>query len=232
MPPLLLPVCTTPAFWGSGSSAKAFGDQGLLPQSLQGCIHGLAGSILRPTCWCGTLLWDLSNVCTCSFWGSGSILPKLPQGCIHIHGLAGSVLEWADADATLLLHLVRTSGPRGPTFWCGHTPLKSKSDACTQQCLADSIYTALFPSCQKVHFCTIQPPFQWCWNSFSCPQALGSNHGDKKSIMTAYKAFVRSKIEYGGASESHLKKLEKNQQSAVALLRNPDPSLLPPFTGK
>ena len=52
---------------------------------------------------------------------------------------------------------------------------------------------------------------------------------DDKSIMRAYKAFVRSKIEYGslaywGAAESHLKKLE----SAVALLRILDPSLLPP----
>ncbi|CAN0082365.1 unnamed protein product, partial [Heterosigma akashiwo] len=54
-----------------------------------------------------------------------------------------------------------------------------------------------------------------------------------KSIMRAYKAFVRSKIEYGslaywGAAESHLKKLDRIQESAVALLRNPDPSLLPP----
>ena len=57
---------------------------------------------------------------------------------------------------------------------------------------------------------------------------------DDKSIMRAYKAFVRSKIEYGnlaywGASESHLKKkLDRIQENAVALLRNPDPSLLPP----
>jgi hypothetical protein len=56
---------------------------------------------------------------------------------------------------------------------------------------------------------------------------------DDKSIMRAYKAFVRSKIEYGslaywGAAESHLKKLDRIQESAVALLRNPDPSLLPP----
>ena len=54
-----------------------------------------------------------------------------------------------------------------------------------------------------------------------------------KSIMRAYKSFVRSKIEYGslaswGAAESHLKKLDRIQESAVALLRNPDPSLLPP----
>ena len=58
---------------------------------------------------------------------------------------------------------------------------------------------------------------------------------DDKSIMRAYKAFVRSKIEYGslaywGAAESHLKKLDRIQESAVALLRNPDPST--PFTGK
>jgi len=56
---------------------------------------------------------------------------------------------------------------------------------------------------------------------------------DDKSIMRAYKAFVRSKIEYGslaywGAEESHLKKLDRIQESAVALLRNPSPSLLPP----
>ena len=49
----------------------------------------------------------------------------------------------------------------------------------------------------------------------------------------ACKAFVRSKIEYGslaywGAAENHLKKLDIIQESAVALLRNPDPSLLPP----
>ena len=56
---------------------------------------------------------------------------------------------------------------------------------------------------------------------------------DDKSIMRDYKAFVRSKIEYGslltywGAAESHLmKKLDRIQESAVALLRNPDPSLL------
>ena len=56
---------------------------------------------------------------------------------------------------------------------------------------------------------------------------------DDKSIMRAYKAFVRSKIQYGslaywGAAESHLKKLDRIQESAVALLRNPDPSRLPP----
>ena len=56
---------------------------------------------------------------------------------------------------------------------------------------------------------------------------------DDKSIMRVYKAFVRSKIEYGslaywGAAESHLEKLDRIQESAVALLRNPDPSLLPP----
>ena len=57
---------------------------------------------------------------------------------------------------------------------------------------------------------------------------------DEKSIMQAYKAFVHSKIEYGSlaywgvAAESHWKKLDKIQESAVALLRNPDPSLLPP----
>ena len=56
---------------------------------------------------------------------------------------------------------------------------------------------------------------------------------DDKSIMRAYKAFVRSKIEYGslaywGAAESHLKKLDRIQERAVALLCNPDPSLLPP----
>ena len=57
---------------------------------------------------------------------------------------------------------------------------------------------------------------------------------DDKSIMRAYKTFVRSKIEYGslaycwGAAERHLKKLDRIQESAVALLRNPDPSLLPP----
>ena len=43
---------------------------------------------------------------------------------------------------------------------------------------------------------------------------------------------MRSKIEhsslaYWGAAESHLKKLDRIQESAVALLRNPDPSLLP-----
>ena len=53
---------------------------------------------------------------------------------------------------------------------------------------------------------------------------------DDKSIMRAYKAFVRSKIEFGslaywGAAESHLKKLDRIQESAVALLRSP---LLPP----
>ena len=52
-------------------------------------------------------------------------------------------------------------------------------------------------------------------------------------IMRAYKAFVRSKIEYGslaywGAAESHLKKLDRIQKSAVALICNSDPSLLPP----
>ncbi|CAM9793155.1 unnamed protein product, partial [Heterosigma akashiwo] len=46
---------------------------------------------------------------------------------------------------------------------------------------------------------------------------------DDNSIMRAYKAFVRSKIEYGslaywGAAESHLKKLDRTQESAVALL--------------
>ena len=50
---------------------------------------------------------------------------------------------------------------------------------------------------------------------------------DKKSIMRAYKAFVHPKIEYDslaywGAAESHLKKLDRTQESAVALLRNPD----------
>ena len=61
---------------------------------------------------------------------------------------------------------------------------------------------------------------------------------DDKSIMRAYKAFVRSKIEYGslaaywGAAESHLKKLDRIQESAVALLRNPDPFSTTPFTGK
>ena len=54
-----------------------------------------------------------------------------------------------------------------------------------------------------------------------------------KSIVGAYKAFVHSKIEYGslacwGAVESHLKKLDGIQESALALLCNPDPSLLPP----
>ena len=45
---------------------------------------------------------------------------------------------------------------------------------------------------------------------------------DDKSIMRAYKAFVRSKIvEYGslaywGAAESHLKKLDRIQESTVA----------------
>ena len=51
---------------------------------------------------------------------------------------------------------------------------------------------------------------------------------DHKSIMRAYKAFVCSKIEYGieydslaywGAAESHLKKLDRTQESAVALLQ-------------
>ena len=56
---------------------------------------------------------------------------------------------------------------------------------------------------------------------------------DKSIMMRAYKAFERSKIEYGslaywGAAESHFKKLDRIQESAVALLRNPDPSLLPP----
>ncbi|CAM9952339.1 unnamed protein product, partial [Heterosigma akashiwo] len=51
---------------------------------------------------------------------------------------------------------------------------------------------------------------------------------DDKSIMRAYKAFVCSKIEYGslvywGAAESHLKKLDRIQESAVALIHNPDP---------
>ena len=45
---------------------------------------------------------------------------------------------------------------------------------------------------------------------------------------------MRSKIEcgslayYWGAAESHLKKLDRIQESDVALLCNPDPSLLPP----
>ena len=48
---------------------------------------------------------------------------------------------------------------------------------------------------------------------------------------------MRLKIEYGslaywGAAESHLKKLDRIQESAVALLRNPDPSLLPPLLEK
>ena len=56
---------------------------------------------------------------------------------------------------------------------------------------------------------------------------------DDKSIMRAHRAFVRSKIEYGsldywGAAESHLKKLDRIQESVVALPRNIDPSLLPP----
>ncbi len=56
---------------------------------------------------------------------------------------------------------------------------------------------------------------------------------DDESIMRAYKAFVRSKIEYGsmaywGAADSHLKKLDRIQDSAVPLLRNPNPSLIPP----
>ena len=55
--------------------------------------------------------------------------------------------------------------------------------------------------------------------------------------MRAHKAFVRSKIEYGslaywGAAESHLKKLDIIQENAVALLRNPDPSLLYPLHWK
>ena len=66
-------------------------------------------------------------------------------------------------------------------------------------------------------------------------EAIGrmSHMLDDKSIMRAYKAFVRSKFEYGSlaywgaAAESNLKKLDRVQESAVvALLRNPDPSLL------
>jgi len=57
---------------------------------------------------------------------------------------------------------------------------------------------------------------------------------DKRIMMRAYKTFVRSTIEYGSlaywvAAESHLKKLDKIQESAVALLRNPDPSLYYPL---
>ena len=56
---------------------------------------------------------------------------------------------------------------------------------------------------------------------------------DDKSIMRVYKAFLHSKNDCGsladwGAAESHLKKLDTIQESAVALLRNPDPYLLPP----
>jgi hypothetical protein len=55
---------------------------------------------------------------------------------------------------------------------------------------------------------------------------------DNQSIMMAYKAFVRSKIEYGnlvywGASNTNLGKLDKVQQSAISLLDDPEPSLLP-----
>ena len=50
--------------------------------------------------------------------------------------------------------------------------------------------------------------------------------------MMAYKAFVRSKIEYGnlvywGAANTNLGMLDKVQQSAISLLDDPEPSLLP-----
>ena len=55
---------------------------------------------------------------------------------------------------------------------------------------------------------------------------------DNQGIMMAYKAFVRSKIEYGnlvywGAANTNLGMLDKVQQSAISLLDDPEPSLLP-----
>ena len=51
------------------------------------------------------------------------------------------------------------------------------------------------------------------------------NYLDDQGIVTAYKAFVRSKIEYGnlvywGAAESNLKKLDSIQDSTKSMLRN------------
>ena len=55
---------------------------------------------------------------------------------------------------------------------------------------------------------------------------------DNQGIMMAFKAFVRSKIEYGnlvywGEAHTNLGKLDKVQQSAISLLDDPEPSLLP-----
>ena len=51
------------------------------------------------------------------------------------------------------------------------------------------------------------------------------NYLDDQGIVTAYKAFVRSKLEYGnlvywGAAESNLKKLDSIQDSTKSMLRN------------
>ena len=55
---------------------------------------------------------------------------------------------------------------------------------------------------------------------------------DIQGIMMAYKAFVRSRIEYGnliywGAANTNLGMLDKVQQSAISLLDDPELSLLP-----
>ena len=51
------------------------------------------------------------------------------------------------------------------------------------------------------------------------------NYLDDQGIVTAYKAFVRSRLEYGnlvywGAAESNLKKLDSIQDSTKSMLRN------------
>ena len=52
---------------------------------------------------------------------------------------------------------------------------------------------------------------------------------DNQGIMMAYKAFVRSKIEYGnlvywGAANTNLGMLDKVQQGAISLRDDPEPS--------